>query len=303
MNTIETAIFWVLAQTGWTPAIISSAVTGFLVLILNTYLKGKIENKFQQRIEAVKSSFRIEEEKIKIRMKARDDEIASLRSNALSRLAGQQGDIDKRRIAAAEKLWSAVIDESKLMGAASLFAHIKMEVMLKVAASGGVDAKRMQEGADIFLKMANCDNIHVDLTIDKERPFLTPISWSLFSAYRVILRYPVALMQSVKIGMDGIIDMKSLSDTVKAVFPDRNYSFDNYNIVLIPMIAKEIQERILEEIRSGIYQPFPDENSTSQAHAIISATEAATIVMNKANSREDVEAFAEDSVSSEIYRK
>src|SRR5712691_9429318 len=86
----------------WFPAVTTSGLLAMALwlgrnLIL-TRLTKSVEYEFSKKIEAVRTQFREGEERLKADLRAKEVEIAALRSGAMTALASRQIAVDKRRL-------------------------------------------------------------------------------------------------------------------------------------------------------------------------------------------------------------
>jgi hypothetical protein len=97
-----------MTWTDWIPAISTSSLLTVIGVIVGTYYKAKVEkgiqHNFDQKLEELRAQLRRDEEQLKADLRTRDDEIAALRSGALSGMASRQAALDKRRLEAIEKV-------------------------------------------------------------------------------------------------------------------------------------------------------------------------------------------------------
>ena len=142
----------------WIPAISTSSVLTVIGFIVGTYYKAKVEkavqHNFDGKLEALKAQLRRDDEQLKADLRARDDDIAALRSGALSGMATRQAALDKRRLEAIEKVWSAVIDRWQWKNLAKMVGSLNMEVTLKAAAQQNQEGQKMREFAEMIWKSA-----------------------------------------------------------------------------------------------------------------------------------------------------
>ena len=178
-------------------------------VIVGTYYKSRVEkgiqHNFDQKIEELKAQLRRDEEQLKADLRSRDDEIAALRSGALSGMASRQAALDKRRLEAIEKVWSAVIDRWQWKNLAKMVGSLDMDYTLSAAAQQNEEGRKLRKFADVIWKSAGLglDNLKPSTEfIDKERPFLSPMTWALFSAYRQVLNFPAVQMMVMRTGAD-----------------------------------------------------------------------------------------------------
>ena len=120
-----------MTWTDWIPAISTSSLLTVIAVIIGPFYKAKVEkgiqHNFDQKLEELRAKLRSDEEQLKADRRSRDDEIAALRSGALSGMAGRQAALDKRRLEAIEKLWSAVIDRWQWKHLARLVGSLNMD--------------------------------------------------------------------------------------------------------------------------------------------------------------------------------
>src|SRR6267378_3038276 len=185
-----------MTWTDWIPAISTSGVLTVIGVIVGTYYKAKVEkgiqHNFDQKLEELRAKLRRDEEELKAGLHSRDDEIAALRSGALSGMASRQAALDKRRLEAIEKLWSAVIDRWQWKNLARMAGSLNMDNLLDAAAQENEEGPKLRSFAEVIWKTTGLENPKLLETVDKERPFLPPMTWALFSAYRQVLNLPAA---------------------------------------------------------------------------------------------------------------
>jgi hypothetical protein len=82
-------------------------------------------------------------------------------------------------------------------------APIKMEVAIEAAAQQDEEGRKAREFAEMIWKTSGItDNANPPPDwIDKERPFLPPIAWAIFSAYRHVLALPIAQITVMRTGV------------------------------------------------------------------------------------------------------
>jgi len=91
-----------MTWTDWIPAISTSTLLTVIGFLVGTYYKAKVEKGVQhnldQKLEELRAKLRRDEEGLKAELRSRDDQIAALRSGALSGMATRQAALDKRRL-------------------------------------------------------------------------------------------------------------------------------------------------------------------------------------------------------------
>jgi hypothetical protein len=102
---------------------------------------------------------------------------------------------------AVERLWAETLTFAPYRAISMMVGA--MDIILKGAAGTGRDAEKMREFAGMMLNSAGLGSIKpMSYAPDKERPFLDPICWALFSVYRQSSMYPAMLFHLAKIGVN-----------------------------------------------------------------------------------------------------
>jgi hypothetical protein len=113
------------------------------------------------------------------------------------------------------------------------------------------------------------------MSVDKERPFLSPMTWALFSAYRRVLNLPAAQVMVMRTGADQKIlaDPKTLLDLVKAALPHYSDYLDQFGTGGLSLLIEDLEEKLLAELVTSLESTASDEKSVTQAAAILKAVE------------------------------
>jgi len=268
--------------TDWIPAISTSSVLTIIGAIVGTYYKAKVEkgiqHNFDEKLEALKAQLRRDEEQLKADLRARDDEIAALRSGALSGMASRQAALDKRRLEAIEKVWSTVIDRWQWKNLAKMVGSLKMDVALNAAAQQNDEGRKIRLFAETIWKASGLDNDNLRATteyIDKERPFLSPMTWALFSAYRQVLNLPAVQVMVMRTGVEPKIlaDAKPIIDMVRTALPHYSDYLDQFGTSGLSLLIDDLEEKILAEIVASLKSTASDDKTVAQAAAILKAVQ------------------------------
>jgi hypothetical protein len=214
----------IMTWADWIPAISMSTLLTIAGLAVGTYYKAKVEKSVQhnldQKMEELKAKLRKDEETLKANLRSRDEQIAALRSGALSRMISRHAALDKRRLEAIESLWEATVDLGQLKGLTKLTRSIKMDYIIDAAAKQTAEGTKFREFGDHLWKISGVDNFKSSPSPDRVRPFLSPIVWALFSAYRQVLTFPLIQVAAIRSGVSGAIaDSKPMQDLVKSALP------------------------------------------------------------------------------------
>ncbi len=181
-------------------ALTSATVLGLGIFIVKIFFKTSFESwlkhQFDLKLEEAKSSFRQEEEQFKAAMASREKKLESLATAALSSMASRNQVLDKRRVEALENLWNAVIEMRPLRAAARFTESLKMDVLIDRASKGDAQAAKVQQFAATLWTTSGLEGFKLADLPDRERPFISPLVWGLFSAYRQLSAFPMAQLSA-----------------------------------------------------------------------------------------------------------
>ncbi len=269
----------------WIPALTSSVVLTIGGVLLAPLYKAALEKGLQhrldQRLEEMRSKLRTEEESYKQALRRQEETINALRSGALSGMVSRNTMLDKRKLEAVERLWAAVSDLAPHYGLAKMTEPLNFETLLEASEWSKPDSEKIREFAEMMLNSAGLLDWKFDRTPDRERPFLTPMAWALFSAYRSALSYPLARMNVIRTGAGKnlLADPKPVLDVIAAALPDKTEFIAKYGYSQLVQLLDVLQERILAQLQSDISGNGTDLISVSQSAGIIKAAEAAAALM------------------------
>lgn len=271
---------------GWQAALTSSTATAIIMLIVGTYFKSKIEKSIQHsfdlKLEKIRSGFRNEEEGIRADLKAKGEQITALRGSALSGLANRYAALDKRRLDAIDKLWTAAVTSGQFKTAAKMVSSIKMEVALDAAAKQDDEGKKLREFATAIWNASGMENLKPGQIPHTERPFLPPLVWAIYSAYSQVLMYPVAQLAAMRSGVGSklLADPKPLLQLVKIALPHQSKFVDEFGVDSLTLLIEELEETLLREIQRNLHNSDADDASLQQAAAIVKAANSLAVSLN-----------------------
>src|SRR3990172_12640744 len=202
--------------TDWIPAIsTTSLLAGALWLmrsLIIARLTKSVQHEYDGKLEVLRSDLRRNEETFKAELRAKDAQIELLRSGVISGLASRQAALDKRRIEAVDQLWSAVVALAPAKTASTMMATIKFDAASK-------DAAKNPQFRQIFEVMGGAIDLNKigGANASQMRPFVSEMSWAIFSAYQAIIMFAILQLQMLKVGLDApnVLNTETVSKLVK----------------------------------------------------------------------------------------
>ena len=256
--------------TDWIPAIsTTSLLAGALWLmrsLIIARLTKSVQHEYDGKLEVLRSDLRRNEETFKAELRAKDAQIELLRSGVISGLASRQAALDKRRIEAVDQLWSAVVALAPAKTASTMMATIKFDAASK-------DAAKNPQFRQIFEVMGGAIDLNKigGANASQMRPFVSEMSWAIFSAYQAIIMFAILQLQMLKVGLDApnVLNTETVSKLVKAVLPHQTKYIEKYGVSGCHYLLDELEVLLLNELRSMLKGEESDKASLEQAAVIL----------------------------------
>lgn len=176
----------------WGPAILSAlAATGIGGVLLRIVIERSVVHGFERQIEKLKSDLRIKE-----------TDINDLKHGALSAASARHLELDKRRIAAAERLWTSTVKQRKFSVAAGFVARLNLPEIAKSVEESEDMRRKMQQLGAAMMGMSGLANLQADggELPDADRLFVPQSTWAKFEALRSVGSGAVATLAALQSG-------------------------------------------------------------------------------------------------------
>lgn len=264
---------------GW-PTIILILLNLSLVIGIffgRNWLKANIENsvrhKFDERIEGIRTELRKSEEKLKSELRSKELEISTLRDVVLSGRANRQALFDKRQMEAVERLWAAFIALNPYKTVSASMSRIKLER----AAERAPHEPNLRKFFEMIRNLAPVPKTS-DNPVENEQPFLSPLAWAYFSAYRAVVMNAYATAKVLELGIDKSTELLSTEyaqDLLKAALPHQTEYIEKYKSAGYHNLLDELEQSLMKELKKMLEGEYADSASIKQASAIIMAVKKA----------------------------
>ena len=238
-------------------------------LILTRLSKG-VAHEFDVKLEALRAQLRESEEHLKADLRAKESEIAVVRSGALAALANRQTSVDKRRIEAVDQIWNAVINLGPARTVSQMMAYVNFEEAVK-AVEGD------PRGREVFELLGfGFDPKSLDLSsAGKARPFVTPMVWAQYSALVAACLHAVARWQLLKSGLgakNNFINDDAVNKLIMLALPHQTSVIEKFGPSVYHLILEELETCLLRELGAMLAGADADLASVEQASKIVAAS-------------------------------
>lgn len=260
----------------WIPALSTTSLLAIALWlfrkIISTRLTNAVRHEYDKKIESLRTTLRQSEESFKAELRVKESQIDALRSGALSGIVNRQAAFYARQIAAVEQLWDAVISLDPAKHISTLMASINFEVAVKNAAKHPQIRKTFTAiGGDFDIKRFQTDNA------SKARPFISPLSWALYSAYRAICHHTTLKLHMLKCGLDidkvESLNAEGVTKLVKVVLPHQTEYIEKHGSRAFHYLLEELEDSLLHEIDNILQGKQSDKESIERAGLILKESE------------------------------
>ncbi|WP_211831001.1 hypothetical protein [Kistimonas asteriae] len=240
---------YLLTWLDWLPAGVTTSVLVVVLFFMRNYfaewVKKSVSAHYDKELTVLSSDLRKSEAQFQAEINARDKQIAAIRDGALSSLHSREMVLYQEKVSAVRQFWECVNSLGPAKNVSSLMAVIKYDEFLKATRDN-----------PLYVVVATALD-HVDVSrlstslADSARPFVTPLLWAYFSAYRTILLNAVMRVQFLKSGSgEDFTNIESIKNVVKEVLPHQKEFIDNNNLEVLFYLVEELEECILAEMKN-----------------------------------------------------
>ncbi len=254
----------------WIPALSTTSLLAIALWlsrkIIATRLTNAVKHEYDKEIEALRAKLRKSDESFKAELKAKESQIEALRGGTLSSMVNKQSVLYQRQIAAIEQLWNAVTALAPAKLASATMVSIKFDTASKRAAN---DPKVRD-----FFKIVG-DNFDIQKLqrgdASKTRPFISPLSWALYSAYQAIVVHAGMQLHMLKVGLDAgdILKTEELIKLVKVALPHQTNYIEKYGPSAFHYLLEELESELLLEFENVLNGVQPDKENLKKAAEVL----------------------------------
>ncbi len=247
-----------------------------LVFIFQTVIKEFFAN-------AIKHDYDVKLEEFKSQLSQNGNDVKDLRENALKGMHFRQSKLYEKQIEAVEILWSDVIELSKVK-------HISTNMLAfstsyeRIAKISETDPKIR----DLFETLeGDFDITKVNfLNGERLRPFITPLAWAYYNAYKAILVNDIIKFSVLKIGVgtDILKDSSHLKSILEVALPDKKEYINDRKTKSFYYLLEILENRLLEELKSVLKGNENSQESITLASSIMQEVENIQQEQNKKES-------------------
>lgn len=256
--------------TDWFPALTSTGLFAAALWLaresISARLTRSVQHEFDRKIESVRSDFRAAEERLKAQLREKEAEISALRGGALSALASRQASLDKRRLEAVDQLWAAFNSLAPARTLAATMSVIKFESAAEIA-ERDPKARQFFESIGTGFDQSKVDQI----SANKARPYVTPMAWAVFTAYRAVTMHSVMRWHVLKggLGTNDYTDREAIEKLLVAVLPHYKEHLEKHGPNVYYYALDGLESRLLSELQNMLTGNDLDKASVEQAAEII----------------------------------
>ena len=248
----------------WFPALTSTGLfAGALWIgreLISTRLTNTVKHEFDKKLELLRSD-----------LKFKDEQIASLRSAAMSGLMNRQGILFQRKLEAIDQVWESITELQKAKHISQTVSIINYEYCAKEAV---LDPK-FREFAELMGGNFDPNNINFK-SAQKAKPFLTKLAWAYYSAYQAIITSAIVKMHFLKMGIKDsqkMLNIESTNKLLKSVLPHLSEYIDSNDSSVHHFLLDQIEELLLSELSNIQNGTDADKDNAIRASEIIKAVE------------------------------
>ncbi|MFW2601012.1 hypothetical protein [Aliarcobacter butzleri] len=239
---------------------ISVVIVFFLIFISKNiiieFIKNSIKYDYDEKIENLKAE-----------IKSNESEILALRSGALSSMAERQKLLYSKQVEAIEKIWQSVVGIMPAKTISMMMQNIDYNEWSERAKKDTELQKAFGLIGDNVFKLEDFNKFE----ISHLQPFLTPILWAYFQAYRTILAHDLTKLSLIKIGqhIPNIDDNSHILKLLYKALPEYSETIEKSKSLSCYNYLEILENKILLEIQNILDGLDVDKQSVQKAYEIL----------------------------------
>jgi len=257
-----------LLLTALTSSVVVVAVVGVAAFMLRTTFAKWLQHELNIRLEQYKAARTQDAERLKSELSAQNNRIEALQRGALSGMEARRTALDRRRLEAAERVWSFVASIHSIETTVlETFARLRLDKIASAAKDSGV-----RDWFGVIIDNSGYKDLPPAHTIMKEQPFVSPIVWAMFYAYRAVVLSALIPFHAIRHGIDPkeMIDTKHIHELITTALPKVTPAFlEQWGTSAYPLVAKMLREQLLKELLESLDSPQSDQQSLEKAADIV----------------------------------
>ena len=254
----------------WFPAL---TTTGLLAAalwlgrnLISTRLTKSVEHEFNVKLKDLDAKLKESEARLNADLRAKESEIATLRSGAMTAMASRQIAVDKRRLEAIDQLWAAFNSLNPARYLSMALSTLKFEAVAKRAET---DPKMRQ-----FIETigAGFDMKALDLTsATRARPFVSPVAWATYSAYTAVCMHAVMRWHVLRsgLGVNDFVDNDKIKGLITAALPYLAEYIVEHGSNCYHFVLESLETKLLQDIQEMLAGVESDKASIERAAEIL----------------------------------
>jgi hypothetical protein len=260
--------------TSATAATILAIIAYFMRDLIAKFLSQKTEHRHDKKISIL-------EDKL-VRERAA---IADLRGVVVSGINSRNEKLLEKQISATEELWRAAIINKKHQMATQFLQSLNIDKM-----NEHIKEHNVQELVDITAKMTGVQKLIEEVSDESiqkpihsteaelTRPFVSALSWALYSAHSQTIMHAVVTIISWKNGVStNLLKNDDLVKAIEKALPHQTKFLQEYGVGGTYFLLQELEDTLLKELRRFLREGEAGQEAAKQAREILSASEQAQI--------------------------
>ncbi|WP_299735771.1 hypothetical protein [uncultured Endozoicomonas sp.] len=248
----------------WFPALTTTGLFAAALWLarslISARLTSSVNHEFESKLEVLRSE-----------LKLKDDQIASLRTAAMSGLMSRQSILYQRKIEAVDQIWESIAALEKAKHISQTMSILDFEH----CAQESLINPKFREFAEQIGGSFEPQIIKYELA-KQAQPYLTKLAWAYYSAYSVIITTAVLKLNFLKIGLKEphrMLNIESTNNLLKSVLPHLSEYIDKTDSSVHHFLLDQIEELLISELRNIQNGEGADLDDAVRASEILKAVE------------------------------
>lgn len=235
-------------------------------------LTKSVQHEYDKKHTNLRSELTRQEESFRAALHERSSSIERLSKQVFSGMSHQHNLLFQKRIEGID----AILESIELLGAGRVAAEFLSSFRLNEINKSTTDYPKIQKLFKTFADSIDDDDIKSS-TCYHIRPYVSPMCWASFKAYRGVIMYGVSIVKFIPQGFDmTMFDEQKILNLAQVALPDYSKHLEKHGASSALALIEKLEVSVHCEIQKMLDGTATDQKELSRAASILTATQALT---------------------------
>lgn len=265
-------IFLIALASAGSTTVLTALLAWLFKSWITVRLTKSVQHEYDEKLTTLRSKLTRQEESFRAELHERSSSIERLSNQVFSGLSHQHNLLFQKRIDGID----AILKSIELLRSGRVAAEFLSSFRLDKISKSTTDYPKIQQLFKTFADSIDDDDIKSS-TCHHIRPYVSPMCWASFKAYRGVIMYGVSVVKFIPQGFDmTMFDEQKILNLAQVALPDYSSNLEKFGVSSALALIHKLEASVHSEIQKMLDGTVTDQKDLSRAASILAATQALT---------------------------